>query len=82
MCKIKAKQLPPRLLHQMIPQNLSSHVQLKDDCSHVINEIQPQGSNQPQVIPANQKGTAVEKEKFPPRVESMDFRLCFFYKLS
>jgi hypothetical protein len=26
---------------------VSSRMHLKDDCSHVINEMQPQGSNQP-----------------------------------
>jgi hypothetical protein len=29
---------------------VSSHVHLKDMCSHVINEIHPQASNQPQVV--------------------------------
>jgi hypothetical protein len=27
--------------------SVSSHMHLKDDCSHVISEIKPQGSNQP-----------------------------------
>ena len=26
---------------------VSSHIHIKDSCSHVINEIHPQGSNQP-----------------------------------
>jgi hypothetical protein len=28
-------------------ESVSSHLHLKDNCSHVINEIHPQGSNQP-----------------------------------
>jgi hypothetical protein len=35
---------------------ISSHMHLKDDCSHVVIEIQPQGSNQPH---ANSKKSMV-----------------------
>jgi hypothetical protein len=42
---------------------VSSHLHLKDDCSHVINEIQPQGSNQPQATSENSKGNNSVKRK-------------------
>jgi hypothetical protein len=31
-------------------ESISSHLHLKDDCSHVISEIHPQGSNQLKVV--------------------------------
>jgi hypothetical protein len=49
--------------------SVSSHMHMKDDCSHVISEIQPQGSNQPK---------AVIKERLPLILASMDFNLCVF----
>lgn len=36
---------------------------LKDDFSHVINEMQPQGSNQPRATFEKYKGNNSEKEK-------------------
>jgi hypothetical protein len=58
--------------------HVSSDMQLKDDCSHVISEIQPQGSNQPQTNFGNQRWTTMIKEKFPLGLASMDFSLCVF----
>jgi hypothetical protein len=43
--------------------SMSSHMHLKDDCSHVINEIQPQGSNQPRATSKKSKGNNSEKRK-------------------
>ena len=42
---------------------VSSRMHLKDDCSHVINNIQPQGSNQPRATSKNSKGNITEKRK-------------------
>jgi hypothetical protein len=42
---------------------VSSRMHLKDDCSHVINEIQPQGSNQPRATSEKSKGNNNEKRK-------------------
>jgi hypothetical protein len=43
--------------------SMSSHKHLKDYCSHVINEIHPQGSNQPQATSGKSKGDICEKRK-------------------
>jgi hypothetical protein len=43
--------------------SVSSCMHLKDDCSHVINEIQPQGSNQPRATSEKSKGNNSEKRK-------------------
>jgi hypothetical protein len=43
--------------------SVSSHLHLKDDFSHVINEIQPQGSNQPRATSEKSKGNNSEKRK-------------------
>jgi hypothetical protein len=36
---------------------------MKDDCSHVISEIQPQGSNQPKGTSGKSKGEINDKRK-------------------
>jgi hypothetical protein len=43
--------------------SMSSHMHLKDDCSHVISEIQPQGSNQPRATSVKSKGNSSDKRK-------------------
>jgi hypothetical protein len=43
---------------------VSSHMNLKDDCSHVISEIQPQGSNQPKATSGKSKGDKNDKKKY------------------
>jgi hypothetical protein len=43
--------------------SVSSRMHLKDDCSHVISEIQPQGSNQPRATSGKSKGDNSEKRK-------------------
>jgi hypothetical protein len=43
--------------------SVSSHLHLKDDFSHVINEIHPQGSNQPEATSEKSKGNDSEKRK-------------------
>jgi hypothetical protein len=40
-----------------------SRMHLKDDCSHVISEIQPQGSNQPRATSGKSKGDNSDKRK-------------------
>jgi hypothetical protein len=42
---------------------VSSRMNLKDECSHVISEIQPQVSNQPRATFGKSKGDNNEKEK-------------------
>ena len=41
--------------------SVSSRMHLKDDCSHVISEIQPQGSNQPKATSGKSKGDSNDK---------------------
>jgi hypothetical protein len=36
--------------------SISSRMHLRDDCSHVISEIKPQGSNQPKANSRKSKG--------------------------
>jgi hypothetical protein len=42
---------------------VSSHMHLKGDCSHVISEIQPQGSNQPRATSRKTKRDNSDKIK-------------------
>jgi hypothetical protein len=44
--------------------SVSSCLHLKYDCSHVINEIQPQGSNQPRATQEKSVGDNSEKRKY------------------
>ena len=41
--------------------SMSSQLHLKDDCSHVISVVQPQGSNQPKAATKKSKGDNNEK---------------------
>jgi hypothetical protein len=43
--------------------SVSSRMHVKDDCSHVISEIQPQGSNQPRATSGKLKGDNNDKRK-------------------
>jgi hypothetical protein len=43
--------------------SVSSHMHLKDDCSHVISEIQPQGLNQPKATSGKSKGDNNDKRR-------------------
>jgi hypothetical protein len=58
--------------------SVSSCMHVKDDFSHVISEIQPQGSNQPRATSGKSKGDNNDKRKFLLRVASVDFNLCVF----
>jgi hypothetical protein len=42
-------------------ESVSSHLHLKDDCSHVISAVQPQGSNKPKAAIERSKGDSSEK---------------------
>jgi hypothetical protein len=44
--------------------SVSSHLHPKHDCSHVISEIQLQGSNQPRATQENSVGDSSEKRKY------------------
>jgi hypothetical protein len=52
---------------------VSSRMHLRDDCSHVINEIKPQGSTQPKAIQGIQKGIETTKEQLPLKVANTVF---------
>jgi hypothetical protein len=52
---------------------VSSCLLLKDDCSHVINEIQPQWSNQPQATSKKSKGNNSEKGKIASQSRKYGF---------
>jgi hypothetical protein len=43
---------------------VSSRMHLRDDCSHVISEIKPQGSTQPKANSGKSKGDNNKKGKF------------------
>jgi hypothetical protein len=43
--------------------SVSSRMHLRDDCSHVISEIKPQGSTQPKVISGKSRGDSNSKGK-------------------
>jgi hypothetical protein len=53
--------------------SLSSHMNLKDDCSHVISEIQAQGSNQPQDNSGKSKVDNNDKRKILSQSGKYDF---------
>jgi hypothetical protein len=58
--------------------SVSSRMHLKDDCSHVISEIQPQGSNQPKVTSGKSKGDSSHKRKIVSHSGKYDFQfMCF-----
>jgi hypothetical protein len=50
---------------------------LRDDFSHVINEIRPKGSTQPKENSERSKVTTTTREILLPRVENMGFK-CFY----
>jgi hypothetical protein len=52
--------------------SVSSCLHLKDDCSHVISAVQPQGSNQSKAATEKSKGTTVRRGLMP-LIENMDF---------
>jgi hypothetical protein len=63
-CMTKEKMLLPPPLPQVIQPNIiSSHMHLRDDCSHVISEIKPKGSTQPKANSGNSKGDNNKKGK-------------------
>jgi hypothetical protein len=43
--------------------SVSSRMHLKDDCSHVINEIKPRGLNQPKVNSGKSKGDSSDRRR-------------------
>jgi hypothetical protein len=43
--------------------SVSSYMHLKDDCSHVISEIKPQGLNQPKATYGKSKGDSSDRRK-------------------
>jgi len=61
---MKSNDLPPPSPSIKSSKYLSSRLHLKDECSHVINEIQPQGSNQPKATPEKSRGDNNEKRKY------------------
>jgi hypothetical protein len=51
----------------------SSRMHLKDDCSHVISEIQPQGSNQPKATSGKSKGDNSDKRRIASQSDKYGF---------
>jgi len=60
--------------------SVSSRLHLKDDCSHVINKIQPQGSNQRGLPKKSQLKTTMRRGNMPRKATNMDFK-CFFFMI-
>jgi hypothetical protein len=60
---------------------VSSHMHLKDDCSHVINEIKPQGYTQPKANSENSKGDSNNKGKIASQSGKYGFLLYFIIVL-
>jgi hypothetical protein len=62
---------------------VSSHLHLKDNCSHVISEIHPQGSNQLRLLHKKKttKGSkeATVKRGKPPLIENMVLMLLMLF---
>jgi hypothetical protein len=59
--------------------SVSPRMHLRDDFSHVINEIRPKGSTQPKEIQRDQKVTTTTREGLHLRVRNMDFKFLFIY---
>jgi hypothetical protein len=57
---------------------VSSRMQPRDDCSHVISEIKPQVPPNLRLIQGSPKGTKLTEEGFPLKMENMDFDLYLF----
>jgi hypothetical protein len=53
--------------------SVSSGMHMKDDCSHVISEIQPQDSNQPRATSKKSKGDNSDKRKISSQSGKYDF---------
>jgi hypothetical protein len=51
----------------------SSHMHLRDDCSHVISEINPQGSTQPKAITRKSKGDNNDKGRIASQSGKYEF---------
>jgi hypothetical protein len=60
---------------------VSSRMHLKDDCSHVISEIKPQGYTQPKDNLDKSKGDNKNKEKIASQSGKYSFLLCFIIVL-
>jgi hypothetical protein len=53
--------------------SVSSRMQLRDDCSHVINEIKPKGSTQPKANSESLKGDSNNKGKIASQTGKYGF---------
>jgi hypothetical protein len=53
----------PSSLSNGFDKSVSSRMHLRDDCSHVINEIRPKGSTQPKENSERSKGDNINKGK-------------------
>ena len=82
LCNIKEKQLPPLLLPPMIPENLCLSAWIWRMIVPMWSmRYSPKGLINHELLQGNQGETIVKKEKLPPGVESMGFRLCVFNDL-
>jgi hypothetical protein len=53
--------------------SVSSRMHLRDDCSHVINEIRPKGSTQPKANSEKLKGDSSDKGKIASQTGKYGF---------
>ena len=60
--------------------SVSSHIQLSDDCSHVIREIRPKGSTQPKTNSERSKGDNNNKGRIASQSGKYGFSV-FIYLL-
>jgi hypothetical protein len=60
---------------------VSSRMHLRDDCSHVLNDIKPQGSTQPKDNSKKSKGDSNNKGKIASQSGKYNFLLCFIIVL-
>jgi hypothetical protein len=58
--------------------SISSYIHLRDDRSHVISEIKPQGSTQPKAISRKSKGEISDKGRIASQSGKYGFLLCVY----
>jgi hypothetical protein len=64
-----------------LAKSVSCHMHLRNDCSHVINEINIQGSTQPKANSWKSKGDNNNKGKIASQSGKYNFLLCFIIDL-
>jgi hypothetical protein len=65
--------LPPAPPSSDSAKSVSSHMHLRDNCSHVISEVKPKGSTQPKANSEKSKGDSNNKGKIASQSGKYDF---------